>query len=99
MTDEEVEIIMSQGGKHSAEHIQNQLELGDDLIAKSKEIQALGDFDSTDRSDALDLLGLKKQLVFVTHSATFPFHPSSKKPSELRYGTAGAHNRHVVDFC
>ena len=99
VTDEEVEIIMSQGGKHSAEHIQNQLELGDDLIAKSKEIQALGAFDSTDRSDALDLLGFKQQLVFATHSVAFPFHPSSKKPSELRYGAARAHNRHMVDFC
>ena len=78
VTDEEVEIIMSQGGKHSAEHIQNQLELGDDLIAKSKEIQALGAFDSTDRSDALDLLGFKQQLVFATHSVAFPFHPSKK---------------------
>ena len=99
VTDEEVEIIMSQGGKHSADHIQNQLELGDDLIAKSKEIQALGAFDSTDRSDALDLLGFKQQLVFATHSVAFPFHPSSKKPSELRYGAARAHNRHMVDFC
>ena len=99
VTDEEVEIIISQGGKHSAEHIQNQLELGDDLIAKSKEIQALGAFDSTDRSDALDMLGFKQQLVFATHSVAFPFHPSSKKPSELRYGAARAHNRHMVDFC
>ena len=33
VTDEEVEIIMSQGGKHSAEHIQNQLELGDNLTS------------------------------------------------------------------
>ena len=72
--------------------------VGDDLIAKSKEIQALGAFDSTDRSDALDLLGFKQQLVFATHSVAFPFHPSSK-PSELRYGAARAHNRHMVDFC
>ena len=89
VTDEEVEIIMSQGGKHSAEHILNQLELGDALIAKSKEIQALGAFDSMDRSDALDLLGFRQQLVFATHSVAFPFHPSSK-PSELRYGAASS---------
>ena len=76
VTDEEVEVIMSQGGMHSAEHVQKQLQLGDELNSKSKEIQALGAFDSTDRSDALNLLGFKQQLVFATHSVAFPFHPS-----------------------
>ena len=33
VTDEEVEIIMRQGGKHSAEHVKSQLEMGDQLIA------------------------------------------------------------------
>ena len=60
VTDEEVEVIMSQGGKHSAEHVKKQLQLGDELIAKSKEIQALGAFDSIDRSDSLNLLGFKQ---------------------------------------
>ncbi|GIS52119.1 MAG: hypothetical protein Ct9H90mP27_6100 [Gammaproteobacteria bacterium] len=31
----------------------------------------------------LDLLGFKQQLVFATQAWPFPFHPSSKKPSEL----------------
>ena len=60
VTDEEVEVIMSQGGKHSTEHVNKQLQLGDELIAKSKEIQALGAFDSIDRSDSLNLLGFKQ---------------------------------------
>ena len=63
VTDEEVEVIMQQGGKHSVEHVKEQLDLGDRLIAESKEIQALGAFNSADRSDALDMLGFKKQLV------------------------------------
>ena len=99
VSDEEVAQIMAQGGKHSSEHIASMIGLGDELIAKSKEIQALGAFDRSDRTKALDMLGFKKQLVFATHSVAFPFHPSSKKPWELRYGATRAHNRHMAEFC
>lgn len=99
VTDEEVAQIVAQGGRHSAEHVAQQIALGDQLIETSKEIQALGAFNSQDRSVAMDLLGFKKQLVFATHSVAFPFHPSSKKPANLRYGATRAHNRHMVDFC
>ena len=99
VTDEEVAVIMDQGGSHSEEHVAAQIALGDDLIASSKEIQALGAFNKDDRKVAMDLLGFKKQLVFATHSVVLPFHPSSKKPSKLRYGATRAHNRHMADFC
>ena len=99
VTDEEVAIIMEQGGKHSAEHVQEMIDLGDTLINTSKEIQALGAFNSTDRSTAMDMLGFKKQLVFATHSVALPFHPSSKTQSYLRYGATRAHNRHMAEFC
>jgi hypothetical protein len=66
VTDEEVEVIMSQGGRHSASHVEEQIALGDRLIAESKEIQGLGAFDRGDRSTALDLLGFTRQLVFAT---------------------------------
>ena len=99
VTDEEVAIIMAQGGRHSDEHVQAQIALGDDLIAHSKEIQALGAFNKQDRTQALNLLGFDKQLVFATHSVAFPFHPSTKKPLNLRYGATRAHNRHMIDFC
>ncbi|NOX52713.1 MAG: amidohydrolase family protein [Gammaproteobacteria bacterium] len=99
VTDDEVAVIMDQGGKHSAQHVQAQLDMGDGLIEKSKEIQALGAFNSEDRTTAMDLLGFKKQLVFATHSVAFPFHPSSKKPSKLRYGATRGHNRHMAEFC
>ena len=64
VTDDEVAIIMNQGGQHSDEHRQSMVALGDDLIKSSKEIQALGAFNSSDRSKAVDLLGFRKQLVF-----------------------------------
>ena len=99
VTDEEVAVIMSQGGRHSSDHVAAQLAMGDALIEQSKEIQALGAFNGSDRAKALDLLGFKKQLVFATHSVAFPFHPSSKKDPTLRYGATRAHNRHMLDFC
>lgn len=99
VTDEEVATIMEQGGRHSEAHIAAQVAMGDELIAHSKEIQALGAFNKADRSQALDLLGFEKQLVFATHSVAFPFHPSQKKDPVLRYGATRAHNRHMADFC
>jgi predicted TIM-barrel fold metal-dependent hydrolase len=99
VTDEEVAVIMGQGGRHSREHIAAQVALGDKLISASKEIQALGAFDSADRSTAMDLLGFRKQLVFATHSVAMPFSASSKLEPRLRYGAARAHNRHMADFC
>lgn len=99
VSDEEVAVIMEQGGKHSADHVAAQIGLGDELIAKSKEIQALGAFDSSDRSTAMDMLGFAKQLVFATHSVVQPFHPSSKTRDDLRYGATRAHNRHMSEFC
>ncbi|MGA0603262.1 amidohydrolase family protein [Caulobacter sp. KR2-114] len=99
VTDEEVAVIVGQGGRHSPEHVAAQVAMGDRLIAQSKEIQALGAFDAVDRSTALDLLGFRKQLVFATHSVAMPFSASSKLESRLRYGAARAHNRHMADFC
>ena len=99
VTDEEVDVIMGQGGQHSAAHIAEQIALGDKLIESSKEIQALGAFNKSDRKIAMDMLGFKKQLVFATHSVAMPFHPSQKKSVKLRYGATRAHNRHMADFC
>lgn len=110
VTDEEVDEILQNGGKHTKEHIANQVALGDELIAKSKEIQALGAFDRNDRSTAMDMLGFKKQLVFATHSVVTPFHDLRGKAKyveklvpkitpELRYGATRAHNRAMADFC
>lgn len=99
VTDEEVAVIVGQGNRHSDAHRAEQIAMGDGLIAKSKEIQALGAFDSADRSKALDLLGFTKQLVFATHSLRMPFSPSSKLEPRLRYGATRAHNRHMAEFC
>ena len=110
VTDEEVEEIINNGGKHTKQHVEAQIALGDKLIAESKEIQALGAFDRDDRSVAMDMLGFKKQLVFATHSVVTPFRDvrgkakyvekqGSKISPELRYGATRAHNRAMSDFC
>ncbi|MGC1678646.1 MAG: amidohydrolase family protein [Candidatus Binataceae bacterium] len=99
VTDEEVAEIMSRGGRHSQEHVADLLSMGDHLIERSKEIQALGAFDSPERSVALDMLGFKSQLVFATHSLAMPFSPSSKISLRIRYAAARAHNRHMAEFC
>ena len=99
VTDEEVEAIVNNNSRHTDAHIAEQIALGDALIAKSKEIQALGAFDRDDRSIAMDMLGFKKQLVFATHSVVTPFHPSSKIEPGLRYGATRAHNRAMAAFC
>ena len=96
VTDEEVAIIVEQGGCHSAEHLQLLRNLGDDLIRGPKEIQALGAFDGKHRSEALDMLGFKKQLVFATHSVALPFSLGTNL--RLRYGGAAAHNRAMQAF-
>ena len=99
VTDEEVAIIVGNGRRHTAEHKQTLVDLGDRMIQEVKEIQALGSFDKADRVTALDMLGFVKQLVFATHSLHMPFSPSTKIDDRLRYGGARAHNRHMVDFC
>jgi len=99
VTDEEVELIVANGNRHTAEHVEAQIVLGDQLIAQSKEIQALGAFDRDDRSVALDMLGFRKQLVFATHSVATPFSPSRKLSNDVRYGATRAHNRAMSEFC
>ena len=99
VTDEEVAEIVAQGNRHSDEHVARMRAMGDTLIRDVKEIQALGAFHSADRSEAMDMLGFARQLVFATHSVTLPFHPSSKTDPRLRYGATRAHNRHMFDFC
>ena len=55
---------MNQGGKHSEEHVAAQIAMGDALIEDSKEIQALGAFNSADRTVAMDLPGTQKTAGF-----------------------------------
>jgi predicted TIM-barrel fold metal-dependent hydrolase len=98
VTDEEVARLVEQGG-HTPEHVEAQIAMGDQLIAQSKEIQALGAFDREERTTAMDMLGFAKQLVFATHSVKPIFSPGDAMSPRLRYGATRAHNRAMADFC
>jgi predicted TIM-barrel fold metal-dependent hydrolase len=64
-------------------------------LMAAKGWQALGAFDPTERSRALDLLGFQKQLVFSTFSPT----QFLGDDLDLLYGGARAHNRAISEFC
>lgn len=67
----------------------------EDDIMSAKGWSALGAFDAGERSRALDLLGVDRQLVFSTFAAT----QFAGDDLDLLYGGARAHNRAMADFC
>jgi len=67
----------------------------EEAIMKAKGWNALGAFDPTERSRALDLLGFDSQLVFSTFAGT----QFMGDDAELIEGGLRAHNRAMADFC
>lgn len=82
---------------HEPTQISELLALGDRLISGPKGYMALGAFNRDERSQALDVLGFAKQLVFATFSEGIAFNQTL--PIEQRYGAARAHNRAMAAFC
>jgi predicted TIM-barrel fold metal-dependent hydrolase len=82
---------------HRPERVDELVALGDGLIAGPKGYQALGAFNPTERSAALDLLGFDRQFVFSTFSAGTIFTPGLDP--EVAAGGARAHNRAMAAFC
>lgn len=66
-----------------------------------KNWSALGAFDASSRSTALDLLGFQSQLVFSTYShlELISLDGSSPQDPGLVYGMVDAHNIGVAEFC
>ncbi len=64
-----------------------------------KNWNATGSFIKEDRSQALDLLGFKSQLVFNTFWNGNLVRLEHGGDVELTYGVARAHNRAMLDFC
>lgn len=71
-------------------------QLGDQLTNGPKWHEALGAFSGPERSEALDLLGFQRQVVFSSFCARLIFEAM---PIDLRYETAAAHNRAMAEFC
>lgn len=84
-------------GGHAPETVEALVALGDGLIAGPKGYDALGAFDPTERSAALDLLGFHYQWVFATFSAGEIFNTIDEP--EVMAAAATAHNRGMAAFC
>ena len=84
-------------GGHDSDTVEELIGLGNGLIAGPKGYQALGAFNSGERTKALDLLGFTRQFVFATFSAPIAFDP--QLDIAVRYGAARAHNRGIAEFC
>ena len=83
--------------EHPAERVAELVGLGDHLISGPKGYEALGAFNPSERSQALDQLGFDRQFVFSTF-ATGAFFPPGTEP-DLAAGAARAHNRGMAEFC
>ena len=70
-------------------------EAAEEHLLTTKGWSALGAFDPTERSRALDLLGFERQLVFSTFAAT----QFVGDDPDLLYGGARAHNRAIAESC
>ena len=84
-------------GAHPPERVEELIAMGDGLVAGPKGYRALGAFNASERTAALDQLGFDKQLVFATFSAVIAF--DLQADLDLRYGAARAHNRSMAEFC
>ena len=81
---------------HDDETRSRLLELGDHLTKGPKWHEALGAFSGSERGEALDLLGFRRQVVFSSFCARLIFET---EPLGVRYEIAGAHNRAMAEFC
>jgi predicted TIM-barrel fold metal-dependent hydrolase len=79
--------------RHSPEQIAI---LEQNVIGGPKAYDALGAFDSSERSYALDLLGFDAQLVFGSFALASFLHADDPR---VRYGGCRAFNRAIAEFC
>ena len=68
-------------------------------LMSRKNFDALGSFNKIDRSEALDLLGVKTQLVFPTSPNVWLESLEHSNKVDLLYEVASATNRAQTDFC
>ena len=64
-----------------------------------KNYDALGSFNSHDRSEALDLLGVQSQLIFPTSPNVWLESLEHGSDINMLYSVARATNRAQIDFC
>jgi len=87
----------SSSRRHEPEVVDEQIGLGDQLLTGAKGYEALGAFDTAERSQALDQLGFERQFVFATFSTGVVF--DARLAPDVAAGAARAHNRAMAAFC
>ena len=87
----------SSSRRHEPEVVDEQIGLGDQLLTGAKGYEALGAFDTTERSQALDQLGFERQFVFASFSTSVVF--DVRLDPDVAAGAARAHNRAMAEFC
>jgi predicted TIM-barrel fold metal-dependent hydrolase len=82
---------------HEPSIVDEQIELRDRLLTGAKGYEALGAFDTGERSQALDQLGFERQFVFASFSTAVVF--DERLAPDVAAGAARAHNRAMAGFC
>ena len=80
-------------GRHADEEADR---LAADVMTTGKGYAALGGSNPTERSRAIDLLGVERQLIFSGLSVTQFLYA---KDLDVKYAGARAHNRAMAEFC
>jgi predicted TIM-barrel fold metal-dependent hydrolase len=80
---------------HPPEHVAKLKALGDRILTGPKWYTALGAFNCAERGIVLDLLGVRRQMVFSSFAAASLTQWTDR---ELRYGGVRAFNRAIKDF-
>ena len=83
--------------RHTADVVDEQVALGDRLLTGAKGYEAIGAFDTAERTKALDLLGFEKQFVFASFSTGVVF--DARLSPDVAAAAARAHNRAMAAFC
>ena len=82
------------------EHQESEFTSGyEDKVMARKNHDAIGSFIPEDRSTALDLIGVSKQLVFPTSNTVWLETLEHGDDLDLLYETASATNRSQIQFC
>ena len=81
---------------HPPEVVEELTALGDGLTRGPKWHDALGAFNTSERSTALTLLGFERQVVFSSFCGRRIF---GEPDLDLAYAATGAHNRAMAEFC
>ena len=81
---------------HDRDTVSELMTLGDELTKGPKWHGALGAFNGSERGQALDLLGFRRQVIFSTFCGGLIFRAAD---DTIAYATAAAHNRAMAVFC